>query len=259
MWGKYKSYLSLPQNEEGESKENPLSRYGLLKTAVARWSIAVILLCTIIDSCALLYILSRLSSTSSPRGVPSSDDIPFRTSYINLDQIYLQRPTSSEPRRSIINIPQDIAQVTRTKPDQVYPQPSDAWVNRNGVVPFGYRHLLVDSETSTLAQFRVMDYGMGNCSITIRSPSKSTSVGNTAIEGDQGDAMGVDVWLLSTSRRLDLKTTSWAKKPHRAGHLGTLSLSPGTTQSLPGFPCYVNITEVHKSAIGLYMVQYQTI
>lgn len=95
-------------------------------------------------------------------------------------------------------------------------------------------------QTSTIAQFHVMDYGMENCSITFTVPNRGTTDTSPILKQDGTDSTSpvqLDVWALSLNKKLRWREISWSSKPPRTRHLGVLSLSYGTTQQLPGFSC----------------------
>lgn len=93
-------------------------------------------------------------------------------------------------------------------------------------------------KVSTVVQFRAIDYGMENCSLAL-APAPSA-------EGAAAADVELDVWALADARRrpgqglnanLDVRTLTWASRPARREHIGTLSVVGGAPGETRMFAC----------------------
>lgn len=147
-------------------------------------------------------------------------------------------------------------------------------------------------QTSTITQFRVIDYGMENCTLALTIPPHVHS--GFVISDLEEDFSHVDVWALSSIDKLDLRHLSWNTKPACTTYLGTLAAAYGSMHYLPSFlcptgsyqtfelsclkaNCHIDVTSLERRAFGmhdfhrfisfhvlmpcsgLYMLQHQTI
>lgn len=85
-----------------------------------------------------------------------------------------------------------------------------------------------------------MDYGMENCSVTLSTPQLSGEFEQDAatVRIKHGDSAELDVWSLDQHSKMNYQELSWNTIPHRIQHLGTLKMTYGISQQLPGFPCH---------------------
>src|SRR6267154_2226170 len=90
-------------------------------------------------------------------------------------------------------------------------------------------------QLESIAQFRVLDFGMENCSLSLTVPPRN----NTAdlLFSDIGDSVTLDVWSLPARRKLDLYNLSWAKIPQPRVYIGHMNVSYGETHRMPSFKC----------------------
>ncbi|KAF7348572.1 hypothetical protein MVEN_01374800 [Mycena venus] len=230
-------YSSLPQEDQDHNKslqDDSSSNSGLHK--LVYWSIVVISVCSVIDVFALIYFASRTVFQAPV----SLDDIPI---------------------------------VDSSHPSRVFAQWSETWATPHGIVPINDRRLLVTEMASTVAQFRILDFGMEHCVITLAVPFQNLTAPTARFDLQQ---QSLDVWLLKANGKLNFQELSWKTKPNRDHLLGHFSTTSGTTQELAGFPCvsgtYLTIelacqipgcffesVATQKNAIGVYLKQHQTI
>ncbi|KAA1476444.1 hypothetical protein DENSPDRAFT_843406 [Dentipellis sp. KUC8613] len=274
MLRRHFQYSSVLQEDYDEGRED-----NARAMPVARWCFVVILLCSIVDIVALLYSNFWPMLAQTPSNV--FEDLPLRSSYLRLDELYGQKHQPSTPHGPVINFPRAFGKVSASDIHRTFPQWPIWWGGESGFVPFADLQVLVNSEMSTIAQFHVMDYGMENCSLTFRTPSATDAaslpgVNLTLIGTDGQNSTEIGIWLLKTTSKIDLGRLSWANKPPRDRYLGSMLLSPGTTARLPGISCrsgsylafevtckslrcLVDIAVPIKKILGLYLRQYQTI
>ncbi|KAJ6602436.1 hypothetical protein DFH09DRAFT_899664 [Mycena vulgaris] len=191
------------------------------------WSIIVISVCSMVDVLALVYFAAR-TSFQYPGTVT---DMPIRSSYIHLEDLYLKKHYQSSKIEPIINLPKVLQVVDSSQPNQVIPQWAETWATPHGIVPVNDRRFRITNTVSTVAQFRVLDFGMESCVITLTMPSRNSSQTIGQLENH------LDVWRLKEDRKLDFNKLSWKSKPERSRLLGRFSITSGTTQQLVGFSC----------------------
>ncbi|TFY66320.1 hypothetical protein EVG20_g4769 [Dentipellis fragilis] len=274
----HSEYSSLPQDDEQaplvDEKPEPeaVEITGVPSNGPAyriiRLATLIIVVCTVIDSLLFLQLGLRYWKASTP---VDPDSLELRNPYIGFDDLYRNKSRTS-PHGPIFNLGRALMQVSSAEPNKVFPQWPDSWMSPDGLVPMGDRHLLI----STIAQFRVRDYGMGNCSFTLEIPAKGDVDAPQATISGTGESVQLDIWLLSTERRLKFHELSWKTKPARQKHLGTWTASPGTSQYLPGYACtsgsyqtvevtcstpgcLLDMNVKDRKRFGLFLKQYQTI
>lgn len=255
-----------------------------LSQRLIRWSLLFIVTCTVIDAMALAYIalLSAKNALSPQSGdcaaaAPEEEPLELRSSYINFDRIYGEGSTlRPAPHAPIVNHVLALAHVSRGRPHAVVTRNPGGGMTINGYVPLDARRLWVTDDVSTVVQFRAIDYGMENCSLAL-APSA---------EGAAGVDVELDVWALADAPRrpgrrlnanLDVRTLTWASRPERKEHIGTLSVVGGSTGETRMFACPsgsyhtleiacattrgcdVDILGVGHGKSGIYVKQYQTL
>jgi hypothetical protein len=233
-----------------------------------RWAVIVIVLCSIVDFLLLVYLGLRHTQNNG------SALMETRSSYINFDLLYSNTSVHRTRHDPIVNHGRDFVQVSSTEPYRAYPLYGDLVLTEIGPVPPFTRHLLVTSQISTIAQFRVIDYGMESCSLAITTPPKNDTAG--IISSSLDLPVSLEVWTLPTKHKLDLAKLTWATRPQPRTHVGTLAISHGATYHMPRFECrsgsyqtfelscsspncHIDIMGVGKGQSGLYMYQYETI
>lgn len=117
----------------------------------------------------------------------------------------------------------------------------------NSTVSTHASHDIVDlihpiMQTSSIAQFRVRDWGMEICQIVINIPPQPTgnATGKTTVSMSEPTA-ALDVWKLEADDYdfIDVRTVSWNSRPRRRTTLpmATLDLHKGTKVSTDKFSC----------------------
>ncbi|KAI0056934.1 hypothetical protein BV25DRAFT_1920577 [Artomyces pyxidatus] len=241
-----------------------------------RYSTIVLLACAVLNVFLVLALFSHNNGEgvySSPASHTSAVEMP--SMYINFDTLYNGTIREDRTFPPIVNIPRGMSQVSSVQPTKVFPQWPESWLTIYGSVPINSRRLWVSPEVSTIVQFRAMDYGMENCSLALTIPPPEEDSADVIVSELREDKARVDVWALSTSSRLDLQMLSLKTRPPRAAHVGVLAASYNETHQLPSFSCRsgsyhafelscagsgcgLDITVLSQTAVGLYMLQYQT-
>ncbi|KAK0484358.1 hypothetical protein EDD18DRAFT_1197113 [Armillaria luteobubalina] len=224
---------------------------------------------SIIQLSLTLYIF-RLSP--SPQ-VVAFDSLPMAHSYANLGRLYSNTSVQRTQHHPIISHARSFAQVSSASPDEVIPSHRNTVLfTSNGFTPLFERRLVVNDEISTIAQFRVLDFGMENCTIAIATPSHSAYTDIIS-----GGAVSLDVWSIPhVKRKLNMKSVSYSSFSVTRSFLGSLLVSREGISQTPAFPCAsgsyhtfeitcsqpgcnLDIVGIGNKASGLFMRQYQTI
>ena len=175
------------------------------------------------------------------------------STYINFDLLYNNGTKTNSKFPPIQGLPRALAQVSSAEPDKVFPQWPVSYLAAWGTVPYNDRRLLVEPEVSetlrisaliwhpvlkpqtqmsTFVQFRVLDYGMENCSLALRIPEFGSEAMEIARVGST-----IDVWSLAVDGKVDLQTLSYRTLPRRIDKVGSFTPRYNTTEQLPSFSC----------------------
>jgi hypothetical protein len=85
----------------------------------------------------------------------------------------------------------------------------------------------------TLTEFRIIDWGMENCSLVLSIPHQNMTDTQVVIYGEAS----VEVSKLSIKKPLNRHTLSWNSRSPLGEHIATVPLSYGSHYSLPQFNC----------------------
>ncbi len=88
-----------------------------------------------------------------------------------------------------------------------------------------------------IAQYRVRDFGMERCAIVAQIPDETTLKNSNLSFTIHGNTSRIEVWNLTSSEELDVKTLSWHSKPPRERLLGVFSLDLGQATRTHDFHC----------------------
>ncbi|KAI0311937.1 hypothetical protein OF83DRAFT_1177096 [Amylostereum chailletii] len=237
--GESSSYELVAQDDGSEDMIEGSEKNSTRKSesSYTRWTARVVTICTILNTILLLYLIFGRPPTP-PSIVRRSDlwRLPSRSSYIDFDILYRNRSFSRTKHDPLINhAGTPFARVSSVYAGRVYPIQSTYKLIDEGHALVDERRLHVTPEFSTIAQFRVLDWGMERCSVKIVVPSRSSSA--TKVNLLKGDPAILDVWLLDGDAEVDLTKLSGATKPRRKRRLGQLSVSYNVTDETNSFPC----------------------
>lgn len=236
--------------------------------------LAITILCTVLDFSMIVwdrFLRVDLRSTST------SDELellPFQNPYLNLEILYKDPDFKSSTHHPIINNVPIIAQVSNREHQKIRPPLQRYKSVAQSRAPIYERRLIVTQELESIAQFRVLDFGMENCSLSLTVPPRNST--EDLLYTDLGDSVTLDVWSLPARHKLDLYNLSWSKLPRPRVHIGHMNVSYGKTYRMPSFQCksqsyqtfavscsspgcLVNVTGKDMGPSGLYMYQSQTI
>ncbi|TFK47280.1 hypothetical protein OE88DRAFT_1665972 [Heliocybe sulcata] len=201
------------------------------------WPTAVCILCTVLNISLFFLSLSDLLESGPFGAARAVGQLPRPNKYMGLETINWTDP-GIVPPEPMLNFPTIMTQVSQSVPEMVFPEEPRHWFSWIGTVYPYDRRFLVDSQTNTIAQFRVRDFGMEKCQVVIDipmsvdsglSPNTMLRLGNNSVD--------VQVWELRAQSFLDLKSLSFNTRPARARLLTVLSVSEGGKSSSEYFSC----------------------
>ncbi|KAE9400826.1 hypothetical protein BT96DRAFT_1018634 [Gymnopus androsaceus JB14] len=268
------NYESLAQEDQDISEfKTPIKPVdGTVTSRFIYWAIVVVTLCTIFDAALIFFVTYRYALSASP---PSPLERP--STYINFENLYRNGTRPKTKHGAITSLTKVQTQTSRVEPERVLPHSNEMWMTYYGSVPIGDRRLKVTGQISTIAQSRVLDWGMENCSLVITVPALNDT--SLIVSESHIDSQLLDVWALeSTNRKLNVRQISYKTKPSRQKLLGSLQVEFGNTYELQSWnckagtyqtfelvcsgddsDCSVDLTTVGEIQAGIYMRQYQTV
>jgi len=267
-------YAALLQDENSTTKETASSmpRSTLRLERLIRIATIIIVLCTVIDMLLLLYLGVRHFANQRPGHDEQEDlEMEIRSPYVNLAELYSQTSMKSSKHDPIVNHARQFIQISSTEPHKVFPPYGLMRPIADGMVPEYQRRLLVTPTMFSIAQFRIADFGMENCSLSITVPPRADSEDHISDE-----PATLDIWSLPVTKKMDMQKLSWATRPTGGTFFGSIPVSFGETHRLPGYHCLsgsyqtfefrcstpgcrIDVMGNGDKASGLYMYQYQTI
>ncbi|KAJ6617492.1 hypothetical protein B0H10DRAFT_2032665 [Mycena sp. CBHHK59/15] len=234
-------YTALLQHNEGSvmsphSKETSTPSNSSHSTSrldrILRLATAVIVCCTVIDMLLILHLGIQQHTAKHAAARADSENLEIKSSYVGLAELYSQTSLKSSKHDPIVNHARAFVQISSTEPSRIFPPYGLMRPIADGMVPEHQRHLLVTPTISTIAQFRVADFGMENCSLSITVPPRSDTKGFLSEE-----PATLDVWSLPVTKKLDMHKLSWTTRPTGRTFFGSLPISFGETHRLPGRQC----------------------
>jgi len=235
-------YLPSQDQELYQKEDEPVFPSRLVINSLApliRISTTVIVLCSIIDIGLILYFVFSISTRTSPVHLPYDiDKLPVVSTYVEFDDLYRNiHPSTKYPpiinrARYFIHVSSELS--TR---DTVFPVWPTLRGSMDGTIPVLENRLLLTENISTIVQFRVLDYGMENCALILHLPEHSSNFSSITVSNPKGHPPKIEVWKLSTEKRLIPKDVSWDTKPRRINHIGTFEANQGRKIELSTFSC----------------------
>ncbi|OBZ73325.1 hypothetical protein A0H81_06838 [Grifola frondosa] len=239
------------------------------------WIITLLLIITVTDILSLLYVRHVFATVYSDS---NTAELEFANPYIGLAELYKYGGINASRIDPILNRPRVVAQVFRDRPMELAPLGEHDWFDPSyGTITPNEKHLKVDQNTHTIAQFRAIDFGMEDCSLVFRLPAT-----NARLEGSSPFIMKpssvLDVFLLDGgSSPLDIKKLSWRTRPAHLKKIRTLVPRAGEEMVVTRFPCVwgslhtfevactkgsdclLDVWSSQNETWGIYMYQHQTV
>ncbi|KAJ7780143.1 hypothetical protein DFH07DRAFT_950196 [Mycena maculata] len=159
------------------------------------------------------------------------------SSYIGLERAV--HSPNAPPPKPISNFPFFTAQVNQSEPGTVFLENNRHFTDFGTAWPTD-RKFRVVAGVSTIMQFRVQDFGMEKCTLTLSTgmttPDSGHSHGRDMHE--HVHPMGqMDLWKLDQDRRLDPHLVSWKTRPQRSRLVTSWDLAYSTSLRTEEFYC----------------------
>ncbi|KIJ54694.1 hypothetical protein M422DRAFT_133624, partial [Sphaerobolus stellatus SS14] len=142
------------------------------------------------------------------------------------------RPVQLPP---IYNYPRFVGQVTPQNPTYVFHESVVKEMTVAGLIYPQDRRIFVNDTVHSIAQFRVADWGMEKCSLSMVIPEYTDSP-NTDITIIPSPT-SFQIWRLNVDSELNTAKLSWKTRPPRRHFVGELTVGKNITAYLPEFPC----------------------
>ncbi|KAJ7818317.1 hypothetical protein B0H14DRAFT_2520484 [Mycena olivaceomarginata] len=159
-------------------------------------------------------------------------------SYIGLERAV--RDPNSPPPKPVSNYPRFSAQVNQTDPSAVYYEFNRHFTNFGTAWPTD-RTFRVAAEVSTIVQFRVQDFGMEKCTLTLSTgmaPPASGHHGRRHAGHAHPPPTGrMDLWRLDQARAIDPQRLSWRTRPKRSRLAASWDLAHSASLRTDEFAC----------------------
>ncbi|KAJ7650620.1 hypothetical protein FB45DRAFT_731042, partial [Roridomyces roridus] len=197
---------------------------------LVRMTIAIVACCTVIDLLLILYLQLGIQHPAAAQAEPT--DLKILSPYVNLAELYSQTPLKSSKHKPIVNHARAFVQISSTEPNRIFPPYGLLRPIADGMVPEYQRRLLVTPTISTVAQFRVADFGMEDCSLSITVPPL-----NDTTHDHVDESATIDIWSLPVEGKLDMLKLSWSTRPTGGTFFGSLPVAYGETHRLAPYRC----------------------
>ncbi|KZT07895.1 uncharacterized protein LAESUDRAFT_724363 [Laetiporus sulphureus 93-53] len=194
--------------------------------------------------------------------------------YVNLDKVLRNGNYTFPP---IMNFPPMVLQINTSDPQRKMREDDRQWRSSYGTVYPDDRHIVISSETSTIVQFRNLDYAMERCILTALLP-RHTEPFDPQVS--LRDPSTVDVWELDTTTEIARYIPdTWHRAAKRRQLFTTLEFSHAGPSNSSEFHCPSNEFTTLEFACsptkpdcsvdfwqdqravprgGIYIVQYQS-
>ncbi|KAJ7589609.1 hypothetical protein C8J56DRAFT_784707 [Mycena floridula] len=152
-------------------------------------------------------------------------------SYYGLENAVMD-PTAAPPS-PIVNPPFFAGHINKSNPYTVYREDNRHFMDFGTVYPTD-RKFIVEPRVSTIAQFRVQDFGMERCTLRLSTGTSNTRDIGTELTGR------IELWKLHQKGRLDPNLLSWKTRPQRSLMLASWDASSANRMETETFLCASN-------------------
>ncbi|KIJ65816.1 hypothetical protein HYDPIDRAFT_87418, partial [Hydnomerulius pinastri MD-312] len=197
------------------------------------WIVALLLAVLVTDLGGFFYVYRTFRNAYAESNAANLEP---GNPYIGLDLLYRSGTINSSKIEPFINVPRVAAQVFRSRPQEPPPRGKHLAIDIYGTLTPNEKHLQVDSETNTILQFRIIDFGMEKCSLVMGLPSGEEELEGNAPFSFQ-DTSSLDIFRLDHPGPVNARQLTWGSRPKRQELLGTISPSGGQETVISWFPC----------------------
>jgi len=196
--------------------------------------------CTVCSLVNLGFYVAELGSLVSRVSPAAPKRLPRPSSYIGLESV-LRNASDMPPLK---NFPSFMSQISKEHPTLTFPEDVGRHLTVYGSVSPDEQRLQLTPDITTIAQFRVHDFGMERCKVVATIPANPIALFEASPKRLKtytlsGDTTNVQVWLLDSDPYVELNTLhlTYATRPARRTLLGSLHVAEDHMSSTPEFPC----------------------
>ncbi|KAL7283432.1 hypothetical protein ACG7TL_002862 [Trametes sanguinea] len=173
------------------------------------WILTLVIAAASISSMvSMLLLMNTLSGTTYAIGHVQNSNLRRPSTYINIEGALTNASISFPP---IFNFPLVALQMPTNDSDRQMTEDSRMLRTQYGTVFFDDRHIMVSNTTSTIAQFRHLDYGFERCVLSFKVPLLRPAIKFDPSVHVNG-AAAIDVWLLVDEGELN-PANQWVVPP----------------------------------------------
>lgn len=210
-----------------ETSSGVSSEWTPWRSSLPYWLLSACTVGIALNTALVALIYTHLNTPLLNRGSP----LPRPNQFIGLDTINmsLYHDYSPEP---IVNHAPILTQINSASANFVFPDDLRRHFTFVGTVYPEDRHFFVNESTSTVAQFRVLDYAMENCQVVVNIPPRSHLASRTVRHKTfniSPNPVVIEVWRLGADpyQFLDVRALSWKTRPMRVGRSPIANLVVG--------------------------------
>ncbi|KIJ25899.1 hypothetical protein M422DRAFT_273087 [Sphaerobolus stellatus SS14] len=203
------------------------------------WLPALTLLIAV--GCTLFNVANLITPLLTAKDIPFAA-LPRPNHFIGLERVnFAAHPF---PDTKITTFPWTLASIDRTRPKYVFPVDPRRKFTYFGTISPEDRNLLATNEISTVAQFRVRDWGMEWCRLKLSLPENFQYHPDQSDKGErernwflEGDTSDLEVWELDSTEWIDPTGLSYDTRPRRKAHIFSWKVQPNKTVYSREFRC----------------------
>ncbi|KAF7297365.1 hypothetical protein MIND_00970000 [Mycena indigotica] len=239
-------YTPLPQDEELDKPRDSIILCECKQTKSdgsywtgkpARWAVLAFIAsitCTLLNLSFLLLQKENLSNNIKSSRIRLENP----SSYIGLDKVVHNTTSPPVPPKPISAWPDFAEQIAESSPSMVLHQVDRHFTYFGTAYPTD-RKFRIALDVSTVVQFRVRDFGMEKCTLTLSMgiappPTSGHHHGRSLSESAMATG-SIDVWQLDQAHRLDPEHLSWNNRPSRRHLFATWDLAEMQGQPTASF------------------------
>ncbi|KAF9528137.1 hypothetical protein CPB83DRAFT_358919 [Crepidotus variabilis] len=268
--------LSLLEEHEENKNSGRSARTSRVEGKGSTLTGLALLVFLFLDILLLLVIIKLILAVKS--STSNANSFGFRNPYIGLDKLYGTGLINTSIHGKIINEPSLATQVSSTDVNKVFPVDLHQWLSDFGRLSPPDRRFYVSKDVHTVVQFNVLDYGMENCSISVRLPSRGDQLPHPYTLPRHASTVRLAYCELESEQPLKERTLSWNRRPACSQKRGVIDALVGGEIELKPFECKsgsylsylvscadessecnLDVWTNHDQTWGLFLNQYQTV
>ena len=211
--------------------DSPETKKQKIKSPISLREVLTYIAALLVLACTGINIsFWRASRSQSP-----SETLQHIHSYAGLSALSYNVNETYENSLSITNYPHVLTQISSREPNKIWPDDSA----KHLIIAFGTvspdtRRFHVEKGISSIAQFRIVDFGMERCHLELNLSQLKIENSNWSWPTPE-----LSVWSLEApnTQFIDVRTLSWNSRPHRIKKITSWSLVSGEIFTSDDFDC----------------------